>query len=85
MLSQSRTAILRRRHVHRVRGQRARHLAELSGLGVLYYDRAPGLADGTCALGAVCARAAQDDGDEVLPVDLCCGLHKKVYGGHWLA
>ena len=51
-------------------GQRAWHLAELGGLGVLYDDRAPSPADGACALGAVRACAAQDDGDEVLSEDL---------------
>src|SRR5918995_3309284 len=57
-------------------GQRARHLAELGGLGVLYDDRAPGLTDGARALGAIRARAAEHDGDEGLPVDPCRGLHE---------
>ena len=67
------------------RGQRAWHLTELGGRGVLDDNRAPGLADGARALGAVCARAAQDDGYEVLSENPCRGLHEKVYGGHGLA
>src|SRR5215208_6743408 len=39
--------------VNGARGQRAWHLTELGGRGVLDDDRAPCLADGACALGAI--------------------------------
>ena len=52
------------------RGERARQLGELGGLGVLDDDRAAGLLDPSGALGAVRAGAGQDDGDQALAEDL---------------